>query len=384
MTTGSQAYQKSVNLSLIMRALRHHPGISRTEIAAQTGLTKSTVTNLVRELRERDLVQETHPEQRPNGTSGGRPRVGLHVAAGRHRIAGIELRPEGFDAVIHDLAGGTLDTYRGFQPGRRLTLRAAFGQALDAVSADHPTLTGMGVALPATVDPLRGVILDSASFGIDETAFRDVADVPADLPILLENDANAVAWGAVGSESARPVGDLLAVVARLGEPDRRPIRVGTGLVVNGRVYHGSDFSAGEFHSAAWRRGDPGEVSGASQGELRRALRELLESLGVAVSMLRPRRLVYAGDLVERGELIASLLREELAGSFIDPHVSGCPLEAAGEGALAVASGASAMFRERLFAVPTVDTPQPRELPRWERMGITTGAGVNLRKSEVAG
>ncbi len=384
MTTGSQAYQKSVNLSLIMRALRHHPGISRTEIAAQTGLTKSTVTNLVRELRERGLLREARPEPRPNGTTGGRPRVGLRIAAERHPIAGIELRPEGFDAVVHDLAGRTLDTYRGFQLDRRLTLRAAFGQALDAVSADHLALTGVGVALPATVDPLRGVILDSASFGIDHSFFRDLVDVPTDLPILLENDANAVAWGALGSESARPVGDLLAVVARLGEPEERPIRVGTGLVMDGRVYHGSDFSAGEFHSAAWRLGDPGEVSAASQVELRHALRELLESLGVAVSMLRPRRLVYAGDLVEQRELIAALLRRELAGSSIDPHVSGCPVEAAGDGDLAVAAGASAMFRERLFAVPTVDAPRPRELPRWERMGITTGAGVDLQQSEVAG
>ncbi|MFP4484226.1 MAG: ROK family transcriptional regulator [Spirochaetota bacterium] len=406
MTTGGQAYQKSVNISLIMRVLRQNPGISRTGIAARTGLTKSTVTNLVRELMALGLLVEADVQEPSNGRTtgssfgaassrtgasesggertGGRPRVGLRIAAESHLVAGVELRPEGFDAVVQDLAGTTLAGYRHFRPGRTLTLRSAFGRAFDVVSKDYPQITAVGVALPATVNPVQGVVLNSTSFGLAEPAFREAAEVPEDLPILIENDANAVAWGAVGHESAGPAGDLLAVVARFGCTGEGGIRVGTGLVLNGRVYHGSGFSAGEFHSAPWRLGDPGELSRRSERELRPAVAELFESLGVAVSMLRPRRLVYAGDLVEHAELIASLLSQELSGSAVDPDVSGCPIEPSREGDLAVAAGAAAMFRERLFALPAVDEPRPRELPRWEQMGGARHAPEPVGRSEEAG
>jgi predicted NBD/HSP70 family sugar kinase len=236
-------------------------------------------------------------------------------------------------------------------------------------------LLGIGVALPATVDPFRNRILVSESFGLHDLPFRSLCTLPEDLPLLIENDANALAWGALarnsgGDHDAAQPRNLLAVTARRSRESvptsagtdhaaRGLLRVGTGLVINGEVHYSHDFSAGEFRSVAWRSGMPGEI-----GHTEDPLFELFASLSTPVSMLRPAALVYGGDLCHWSDRIFELLDGELAGRFIDPRVSGCPVEPAVEGEDAAAVGAAHMVRERLFALPTLDEPRPEELPHW--------------------
>jgi predicted NBD/HSP70 family sugar kinase len=251
-------------------------------------------------------------------------------------------------------------------------------------------LIGVGLSLPARVDPIRGTIVESQSFDLRNIAIRDLTSLSPSLPLLIENDANAVAWGAMSGAEGRGITTLLAVTARSvpaaaselsnSVAQVPTLRVGTGIVLNGAVYHGHDFGAGEFHSAAWTQESSGETSGhpwraMTQQErngrtgvdrtvVSDALGELLESLSVPVSMLRPQAIVYAGDLIQQRHALESLLRNELAGRFIDPTVSGIALQPARNGAFAGAVGAAMMFVERLFALPSVGQRRPDELPDW--------------------
>jgi hypothetical protein len=90
-------------------------------------------------------------------------------------------------------------------------------------------------------------------------------------------------------------------------------------------------------------------------------------------MLRPQTIVYAGDLIQQRHGIESLLQNELAGRYIDPEVSGVPLQPARNGAFAAAVGAAMMFVERLFAVPSVGQRRPGELPDWTTLRPETAA-----------
>jgi predicted NBD/HSP70 family sugar kinase len=397
-TSANQAYQKSVNTSLIMRAIRERPGISRTEIAQTTGLTKSTVTNLARDLLRQDLVQEVNGDSLP--TSGGRPRIGLRINSETLRIAGIDARPEGYHAVIVDLAGSVRARRSDFADDRRFPLKEVLHGAmrdlasLRVESGASAALMGVGLSLPARVDPIRGTIVDSQSFDLRDVPIRSLTSLDPSLPLIIENDANAVAWGALSGAEGGEISTLLAVTARSVSSDpaepgapgagssESAFRVGTGIVLNGSVYHGHDFGAGEFHSAAWTQGSVGETSGrqwpAAQSAGRGAgvtdaLAELLESLSVPVSMLRPQTIVYAGDLIQQRHGIESLLQNELAGRYIDPEVSGVPLQPARNGAFAAAVGAAMMFVERLFAVPSVGQRRPGELPDWTTLRPETAA-----------
>ena len=403
MRQAGQSYQKLLNMSRLMRSIRAYPGLSRTDVAQYTGLTKSTVSNLVKDLMRRRLVCES--EGTPEETATGRPPVGLEID-GRHLlIAGVELRPEGWLAAVMDIHGrrrpmGSNSGTAGENtlPAQRIPelLRSAFSAVRAAVQHDpEDFLFGIGVAMPAVVNPFEGRVLTSESFNMREVLLRDLGAVPGDIPLLLENDANALAWGALAQRNSDDLEDehhrnLLAVTARRssesaprhsssGSKTHTILRAGTGLVINGSVHYGKDFCGGEFRSVTWTDGMPGEIGGGED-----ALRELFASLSTPVSMLRPERVVYGGDLIRYTAELRRILEEDLAKHYIDPRVSGCPVEPAPDGEEAAAVGAAQMVRERLFALPRVDEPRPEELPHWadapeqpESDGIHAPAGVGL-------
>lgn len=363
---GNQAYQKAVNVALIMRTIRAHPGISRTEIAADTGLTKSTVTNLVRNLLDQNLVEQIEARvDRP----AGRPRVGLCLSHNNAAVVGVELRTTGVAMVSLGLDGAPRVQQKRFDRDASMHLTDAWRIAESMLTDLAPRgLLGVGVAVPATTDPYRGVVVESEDAMLRNFSLHQIAVGTAEHPVLLENDANAVAWGAVSEERRSGGGGRINVMAVTGRffPDDGTLRIGTGIVVDDRVYYGSDFGAGEFRSAAWRRGMSGElVTQADAGGPRACLIEMLESLSVAASMLHPKRIIVAGDLVQYHGMITDVLMNELAGAFIDPEVSGAPIVPAPRAVYAVAAGAADMFLEHLFEIPSVERTRPMGMPRWQ-------------------
>ena len=58
-TTGDQQLVKRINRSVLLRLVRGQPGLSRAQLATQSGLTKSTVGLLVRELVDDGWLAES-------------------------------------------------------------------------------------------------------------------------------------------------------------------------------------------------------------------------------------------------------------------------------------------------------------------------------------
>jgi len=56
--TGDQALVREINLSIILNCLRETSPLSRAQLAEITGLNKTTVSSLVRELIARQFVRE--------------------------------------------------------------------------------------------------------------------------------------------------------------------------------------------------------------------------------------------------------------------------------------------------------------------------------------
>src|SRR5215469_13260092 len=90
------------NLELTLRLLALTPGLSRADLAGETGLTRATVTRLVAELIELGLVRE--------GSVGSSRRVGRpgtpHNIDGRHVLAiGLEVNVDYIAILVTDLGG---------------------------------------------------------------------------------------------------------------------------------------------------------------------------------------------------------------------------------------------------------------------------------------
>lgn len=101
-------------------------------------------------------------------------------------------------------------------------------------------LTGIGVATAGIVDCSTGEVIGSTGNlpGWAGTRLKSVLESRVLLPVLVENDANAAAYGESRCEALR--GLTCVVVVTLGTG------IGGGIILSGKLYRGSRFAAGEI------------------------------------------------------------------------------------------------------------------------------------------
>ena len=110
----------------------------------------------------------------------------------------------------------------------------------DAPAEIRAALVGVGVSSPGPVDPWRGVVLQTPNMG---PGFNDVpiaAELGArlGLPVFLDRDTNVAALGEMAFGAARDCEDFIYLTVSTG--------VGGAIVIEGRILHGPDGTAGEL------------------------------------------------------------------------------------------------------------------------------------------
>jgi len=83
--SADQALVRELNLSLVLRFIHNEAPVSRSQIAQETGLNKSTVSSLVEDLIQRQLVHETGV----NSIGTGRPATMLEINPQAGGIIGV-------------------------------------------------------------------------------------------------------------------------------------------------------------------------------------------------------------------------------------------------------------------------------------------------------
>ena len=214
---------------------------SRSDLRRLSGLSRTAVTARVAALADAGLV--VLGEDQPS--TGGRPATGvmlnahagvvLAAAVGRSRT-----QVAVFDLAGRELAAASLDHAQGTGPEEVLPPAVRRLAELGAeVSATR--VLAVGVSLPGTVDPARGVSIDSPVMGgWDEVAlapyFAEV-EAFAEAPLFVGNDADVLARSERMGH-AQDHSDLLVVKASTG--------LGLGIIAEGRVVSGHRGAAGEI------------------------------------------------------------------------------------------------------------------------------------------
>ena len=112
---GDQRLVKHINRMALLRLLRGESGLSRADLSQRSGLTRSTVSVLVKELITEGWLEEASAQI--TGTPGRRPTpLGLH--AGRLMLVGAELGPDALCVVATSINGPLAAT-----PASRTTSR---------------------------------------------------------------------------------------------------------------------------------------------------------------------------------------------------------------------------------------------------------------------
>jgi glucokinase len=100
-------------------------------------------------------------------------------------------------------------------------------------------IIGIGIGAPGPLDIKRGIINFAPNLpGWRDVHLRKILEDEFDMKVVLENDANAAAWGERCFGVGRGVDNLVCFTLGTG--------IGGGIIIDGKIYHGSNYGAAEL------------------------------------------------------------------------------------------------------------------------------------------
>lgn len=212
--------------------------LSRSDIAKLLGISAASVTNATKRLLHQDVLREVGKKP----SDGGRPLVLLEINQEQRFALGVKLTPNHIVMAKTDM-NGHIST--GVSLDVNMCKSSAFDEIADVIKEYirpfRRQLLGIGVAVPGRVDPGNPDVLNAPTLGWENKNFGRHLRRQTDLPVVIDNDVNALAvaeklYQGTGSEST------LLVTIGYG--------IGAAITVEGKVLHGAHGAAAELGHTA--------------------------------------------------------------------------------------------------------------------------------------
>lgn len=378
---GSQAALRAANRARVVQALRGSP-VTQSELAERTGLAHATVSNIVRELRERGAVSTA-----PTVHQGRRASLVTLERAEGPTVVGVDFgRQHVRIAVATDdpvvLIEDEVVLPVGHHAGDSLAIAAARLEVmLHGAGLDRADIAATCVGVPCPVDLRTGSILGHTILPEWDGVTRDRIGEAFGMPVELANDADL---GAIAERTFGPyadVDDLIFVKIGTG--------IGCGLVLGGRLHRGAFGIAGELGHVQVEPGGTLCICGsrgcletlasvrvmaqslseafgrpiatgdivrqAIAGDLatRRVVAESGGAIGHSIAnlsnLLAPAVIVVGGPLAEVGELLLEPVRDGFSRFALHALVASTKIVGSSLGARAEVLGAVTLARQTVLA-----------------------------------
>lgn len=384
--TATPSSVRAVNRAIILELIRRRQPISRADLARATGIFRSSVSEIVDELVEDNLVSE-----RRGQSTRGRTPMSLSLNEDKVRVLGLNIRPDHCRMAVAGLSGAIQHTVRFTTPMTAHDLVNSFVQAVHHLEFEvddrvHRGYGRVGIAVPGHVDTDTGRILwipthpDLAAFDIAGEISQRL-----NLDVRIDNDCNLGALSELwlADDTTK---DLREDFAFLNVSD---FGAGAGTVIGGELYRGHDSKfVAEFghmiidphgplcpcgrhgcwerficNTATWDRYRPGEeysedrfvtmLTNAESGDetARKSLREMARYLALGLSnmalALNPSVIVVAGRVTAAWEYLRPAIDECFATSRLEVPVRPARLSADDS----LLHGAVCLALRDIFAAP---------------------------------
>lgn len=232
---------RDYNQSVILEAIRAGEGISRAELATSTGLTKQTVSVIVKRLLEQKLIQEDGVRV----SSGGKRAIILRVEAMARYAIGIQFEGDYIHLVAMGLDGRIVAEAQhtivpDLEPQHVIRQMAnSIKELIFTAQLDVRKILGVGVGCLGPLDHHKGIIYSPPILrGWDEIPLKQLLETEIGYPVTVDNEATAAAIGERWSGGAQGVSNFAFVSMNSG--------IGGGLYIENQIYRGSTTYAGEF------------------------------------------------------------------------------------------------------------------------------------------
>jgi len=143
---------------------------------------------------------------------------------------------------------------------------------LEETGLTQDDIGGLGIGAPGAIDMKNGVVLDAPNLGwVDYPLQKELAK-RFTFGIAVDNDVNVGAWGEYKAGAGKGFDEQMSVFVGTG--------VGAGIIINGKLYHGTGHTAGEIgHTVVGGRGTLGNRTVedlASRTSMVRRIRHMIE------------------------------------------------------------------------------------------------------------
>jgi predicted NBD/HSP70 family sugar kinase len=228
------------NLSILLQMIHFYGTVTRSQLAASTGLNRSTISDLVAELEQLGFATETVAA---SASGVGRP---SYVVTASTKVVAFAVHPE-VDATtvgVVTLSGKVLKTLRvpmNESPTSAVSVQTAaeaIAELKRGLDADQK-IAGVGVAIPGQVRVSDNVVRLAPQLGWVEQPFGSMLSQISGLPVFVDNDASIGCMAERNFGAARGYLDVVYLYAGSGG-------IGGGAIVNGSQLRGASGYGGEL------------------------------------------------------------------------------------------------------------------------------------------
>lgn len=246
---------REFNRQRVLEHLSREGALSQADLTRLTGLSRTTISSIVSELRGDGTIEDAVVEPGVARRPRGRPATLLTLAPPKGLAAAVDFGQRHLRVAVAELTPKVLvERSRGFDTTR------SGGDSLDAaVLLLDEVLAEAGLAredlgrvvlgVPGPLDPRTGTVLSGVILP-GWTPIDPAVELQRRLqiPVTADNDANLGALGEVAFGAGKGIRDVVYVKVASG--------IGAGLVLGGRLHRGATGVAGEIgHVQAREDGD---------------------------------------------------------------------------------------------------------------------------------
>jgi predicted NBD/HSP70 family sugar kinase len=379
----------TAGVGAMLQAIRGSGSTTRAELAAHTGLARSTVGQRIDALLAHGLVIPVGE----NASTGGRPPQAFAFNAQAGVILAADLGATHCRIAVTDLGARVLaeeshDVAIALGPDEVLGwLEEAFGALLRTVDRAPADVRGVGVGVPGPVEFETGTpVVPPIMPGWDGYPVARRLGRHFEAPTLVDNDVNIMALGEHWT-ACRECDHMLFVKVGTG--------IGCGIIMNGRIHRGALGAAGdighihvpEHDDVLCRCGNQGCLEAVAGGAalaatlsaegfhaantadvvalvregnpravqlVRQAGRELGEVLAAAVNFFNPGVIVIGGDMAHANEPLLAGVRQLVYQRAVPLGTRSLRITRSTLDDRAGVVGAAVMVLERIFSPEAVD------------------------------
>ncbi len=371
------------NEGLVLGTIYDRGPISRAAVARSTGLTRTTVSDVVSELLRDGFAQEVGR----GPSTGGKAPILLNVPDAARHLIGLDLSEKVFRGAIVDLRGKIVSAIEVAVDNRdddwALTHVIGLVDRLLALT-DRPIL-GIGIGTAGLIDTTVGTVLEAVNLDWHDVPLGSLLAARTGLPVYVANDSQATALAEHVFGWPRTSN---LIVVKVGDG------IGAGLVLDGRLYQGDGFGAGEIGHTTVRPGGSAcrcgrfgcletvastrailaQLGGHGIGRLPDAVaaleggdpvvrevvvaagRELGVALAWLVGALNVERIVLVGSAPAFGQPWLAAVRESMQASALELLANDTTVEIGRLTAEGVVLGASALLMTRELGLSLAGLP----------------------------